>query len=525
MKNPRTLFLSSLRDMYRIALKASNQPDVPIEEWITKAQEEAQSRRSFLQKSAQIGIIATGSSVIFPTIKALSQNRMPKIAIVGAGIGGLACGYHLKKAGIPYTIYEASRRTNGRMLSMKGALAGGTWTEFGGEFIDTDHTEMHQLATELNLLKLDVDAPSERALTKDLFFFEGKHYTVKQVIQAFQPFAERIKKDQDSLSDEIDYLHPNNKEFDLLSIDAYLEKIGMTGWLTKLFQVAFAGEYGLDTDQQSSLNFLELFSPDTGKKHNKFELFGKSDERYKIIGGNDQIPSQLAELQKDNLVFDSKLSEVIEPKTGGYVLKFDGKPEVKADIVVLAIPFTTLREVQLKRIKLPEWKRRSIAYMGYGTNSKLMLGFQRRRWREHGYLGFMYHPEVHTGWDNSQFQNNNQGECGYSIFMGGKAGKELSLTEAPKYLDIIESAFPGTKQLHNNKQRIMNWAQNPFSKGSYSCYTTGQWTSIGFAEGIPVGNLYFAGEHCSIEFQGFMNGAAQTGRQVAEEIAKKIKVG
>lgn len=523
MKKSRSFLLTSLQQAFRMALAAKENTNIPFDEFIESQEYQALSRRNFLRQTTQAVTAGATASIIIPSIQGWAQNRMPKIAIVGAGLGGLNCGHHLKKAGINFTIYEASRRTNGRMMSVKGALAGGTWTEFGGEFIDTDHTEMHQLAKELNLLKLDVDAESERKLTKDLFFFDNKHYTVKQVIQEFLPFANKIKADQESLSDEIDYLHPNNKDFDNLSIDGYLEKIGLTGWLATMLKVAFTGEYGLDTGVQSSLNFLELFSPDTGKRHNKFELFGKSDERYKIIGGNDQIPTKLGEILKDHIVFDSKLVEIQEPKAGGYILKFDGKPEIKADILVLALPFTMLREVQLKKLNIPEWKRRSIAYMGYGTNSKLMMGFQRRQWRSQGYLGFLYHPEVHTGWDNSQLQNNNEGECGYSIFLGGEGGKNLGLNDAEKYLNIIESAFPGTKALHNNKRRIMNWAQNPFSKGSYSCYTTGQWTGIGFAEGIPVGNLYFAGEHASIEFQGFMNGAAQTGRTVAEEIIKKVK--
>jgi monoamine oxidase len=44
------------------------------------------------------------------------------------------------------------------------------------------------------------------------------------------------------------------------------------------------------------------------------------------------------------------------------------------------------------------------------------------------------------------------------------------------------------------------------------------------AEGLSVGNLLFAGEHCSREFQGFMNGGAQTGRLVAEAILHRLGV-
>lgn len=41
-------------------------------------------------------------------------------------------------------------------------------------------------------------------------------------------------------------------------------------------------------------------------------------------------------------------------------------------------------------------------------------------------------------------------------------------------------------------------------------------------ESTPVGNLHFAGEHCSLDFQGDMNGAAQSGRDVALDVLKKL---
>jgi monoamine oxidase len=33
-----------------------------------------------------------------------------------------------------------------------------------------------------------------------------------------------------------------------------------------------------------------------------------------------------------------------------------------------------------------------------------------------------------------------------------------------------------------------------------------------------VGHLFFAGEHCSYDFQGYMNGAAQSGADTAKAV-------
>lgn len=73
--------------------------------------------------------------------------RQPIIAIVGGGLAGLNCAYQLKKRGITATVYEGSDRTGGRVLTKQNFIASETYTELGGEFIDTGHKHMRNLAT------------------------------------------------------------------------------------------------------------------------------------------------------------------------------------------------------------------------------------------------------------------------------------------------------------------------------------------------------------------------------------------
>ena len=64
----------------------------------------------------------------------------------------------------------------------------------------------------------------------------------------------------------------------------------------------------------------------------------------------------------------------------------------------------------------------------------------------------------------------------------------------------------------------MVWSTFPFTKASYSAWTVGQYTTIAGSEIETVGNLFFAGEHTSYNFQGYMNGGAATGRIAAKSI-------
>jgi monoamine oxidase len=168
----------------------------------------------------------------------------------------------------------------------------------------------------------------------------------------------------------------------------------------------------------------------------------------------------------------------------------------------------------------------AINNLGYGHNSKLMLGFNSRVWRNYNYSGYVFTDKaIQTGWDNSFGQSGKSG--GFTVYGGGKAGLELGTgtaeSQSAKFVDQLEKMWPGCKKQYNGKAKRMHWPEYPYSKGSYACYKVGQYTSIRGAEIKPVGNFYFAGEHCSSYYQGFMNGAAETGRMAAQSILKAVK--
>jgi hypothetical protein len=71
--------------------------------------------------------------------------------------------------------------------------------------------------------------------------------------------------------------------------------------------------------------------------------------------------------------------------------------------------------------------------------------------------------------------------------------------------------------------RRAHWASAPNAKGSYTCYRPGQW-SFWSTEGLREGNLHFAGEHTSLDFQGWMEGAAETGAFAAAEVLNDLGV-
>lgn len=527
-KQSKTPLFSTLRRVFRLALAAEKRKTDSLE-MVQRDEEFRRSRRRFLENAGKATIVGAAlPQLILPGAKNFfSRAIMPRIAIVGGGIAGLNALHHLKKRGLDATVYESSNRTGGRMFTVQGAMGEGTWTEFGGEFVDTNHKDIWDLAKEFGFELIDYAQESEAKLIKEAFFFEGQHRTLAQVVEGFRAFAPRIQADIDKLSDEISYKTKSRftKKLDRISLSKYLENIGATGWVKSLIEVAYESEYGLSPSVQSSLNLLILISTDT--TNGAFEIFGDSDERYKVRGGNQRIPDALAKKYGSQIEMSRSL-ESIRAQGEQYALQFSGmSAPVIADYVVLAIPFTVLRKLEMK-IDMPKLKRRCIDTLGYGTNAKLMLGMKNHFWRKNGYGGLCYSDNgLPNGWDNAQLQTPDNGPAGLSILFGGPGGLAVGQgtpeQQKDKYLSRWEQIFPGATSAFTGKVARMDWPTQPHTLGSYICPTVGQYTSIVGAEQMPVGNIFFAGEHCGGDFSGFMNGAAKSGREAAEAIAAKLK--
>jgi monoamine oxidase len=259
-----------------------------------------------------------------------------------------------------------------------------------------------------------------------------------------------------------------------------------------------------------------------------FEIFGESDERYKVRGGNQQITDRLAQMMASQIHREHRLVAIREG-TRGYRLTFEraggGQVEVQADFVLLTLPFTLLREVDIQ-VALPPVKRRAIDELGYGTNAKLILGFARRFWRDQGWNGDFFTDEpFQSGWDSSRLQVGSAGSL--TLFLGGTPGVQVGQgtphSQAAAFLPGVERLFPGATTHYTGNAVRFHWPSYPYAKGSYSCWKVGQYTSIAGAEFEPVGRLFFAGEHTSIDYQGYMNGGAETGRRAARLIRQQIR--
>lgn len=360
----RSRMLAELRNLLR-ATRLAKTKRMPLDEVLQQAAERQHrtaepSRRRFVK---DLGAVAGAGLLVNHLPARAFANRAPRIAIVGGGIAGLNAALTLQDAGLASTIYEASRMVGGRIHSNTTCWEDNQTSEWCGEFIDSGHTCMQALAHRFGLTLVDELEAEPPQSTDTLFFFE-EYYGVKQAFRDFQAIADRLEEDASNLFpttfDPATHL-PRSVRLDHMSAYDWIENNVPDGHRSPLgayINSAYTNEFGLDTDRQSALNVV--YEMGFQEESSEFSIYGESDQRFHVLGGNDQISFAIAKgLPNESIKTEWWMESIAKQSDGTFALTFftpHGTRYVKADHVILTIPFSVLRGLDYRKggIRLAE---------------------------------------------------------------------------------------------------------------------------------------------------------------------------
>ncbi len=458
-----------------------------------------------------------------------------KVAIVGAGLSGLTLAYRLLQNGFSTQVFEGSPRVGGRTLTQRGFNDQGMFCEQGGELVDTGHEELRVLCQDLGIPLQPLNSAITAPLATDLFSVDGQNYSEKQLIKALRPLARALVQDQKQLRDGDSLAvptfenpigkNPAVQALDRMPLSQYLENSGMDRWAQRLVATAYMTEYGLESDQQSALNLIILMGVDSKKG---IKIYGESDEAFRIEGGSDRLAKTLASRLKDRspIYLEHRLV-ALRPQGERIRLVFDVRGqtrEVTAEMVVLTLPPSVLKTIDLRALPLTPVTNLAIHSWGMGTNSKLMFGFKKRYWHDLKSNGSAYLSPFGQCWETSRMQTGSAGIL--TAYTGGLLGQKPPKDLPQRAMASLNTVYPKIASHFDGNHSVNHWSLNPWSLGSYSCPRVGQYTSIygAFSRIELGGRLLFAGEHSSIDYAGYMNGAINSANRVADLLVKKRRV-
>lgn len=452
-----------------------------------------------------------------------------RITIIGAGLAGLTAAYRLRLAGHNPVLYEARTRPGGRVCT---AVINGSYEEMGGKnFGDGGEADaIEALAEELGVpintqefewpvqtvidgeaspfykIFLDMVPPTEELY--DMLKEQSKHaYSLGEIMDSFLGKESKMRK----LMETIVIAWEGSISYELAPQSVY-----STFW--QFYQMAYlAQKSGKDTEPKITFRSIK--------------------------GGNSRLVQALARAVEGSVHYGKALSKITRDEQGTH-LQFDDGQTVITDYLVLALPCTTLRLVDVQAGIIPDDQWQAIKSLQYGTNAKIVLPVKKvdkpaadfvitdksmNAWMsENRSLVTWYYggtPGCFDSTSKSDIEKKISQDAG--VFQKGYSNIDFLKSNPNAFVDNLFESYEGPV--------AVSWINDRYALGSYSNCGVDQhdWLHATIKDrGETVrkvfrpidGRIFFAGEHCSEVAPSTMEGAVLSGNSAAHLLSRYIKV-
>ena len=475
------------------------------------------SRRRFIKGAGGVALLGS-----YP----LAFANDPKVVVVGAGLAGLAAAWDLAQAGVDVRVAEQSSRAGGRIKTVRDVFDDGAWVDVGGQTSGPGYANFFYYAT---LFELEFEPQSVfRGRPEVLLDLEGQLYKGSalradpdawplELHDAEKPVAPSrlqshylapIAKEIGAVERVLD---PEFAKYDEMSLRALLESLG-----------ASPAALGL-IEHTVNYNSLETVSALSALRDMTRQLFSSGGQALNIKNGNQSLTDAFAAALGDRIRYKSKLKSV-KNINDAVTLHFDTPDSSEvwdADYVVLAIPFTALRNVSFEP-GLPPKRKAIVESLPYTQVAQTYLQTSTRFWSEDDNVLAIYSDGPLERLFNASSRM--QGDRGLLVNWvngtGTQAIRDMSAEAQAEFaVRELEKIWPGGRA-QIEKTYTNDWGKS-YAEGAYAHYAPGQMTRYAAEIPKPIGRLHFAGEHTELVAPG-MEGALTSGRRTAKEIIDRL---
>ncbi len=473
------------------------------------------SRRRFLQSAVLSAALPWGG-------RAAAAARPQRVAVVGAGLGGLVAAYELMRAGHTVSVFEALERPGGRVRTRRDVFGDGLYVEEGALEFGEGYTLLNQYIGQFGLPVSALAEPGAAA-TPEVFFVGGKRYAVARGHEPDWPYA--LSPDERRLGRQglwEKYAQPAarplaqpfdsramNRAARALDERTLAELVRKQGASDAAVLLMARAPFGGAFEHVSALQVL-LWR----------RFLALSQNWSCLAGGNDQLPRAFADRLGARLHYRAQLRGIAQDRSQVHlaIAHADALEQVSVDRVVLALPFSVLRRLQLGDA-FARHKRAIISGLRYESATRIFVHTNTRFWRQAGLDGSASTDlPVGTVRDFSAGQAGNAGILGTEVTAA--ASRRLAALSSPERVRLATESlgriFPeGT--VTGAAGSSVCWDNEPYALGAWGYFAPGEMSSMFTQIALPDGRIHFAGEHTSTLC--FMEGAVQSGQRAAQEIS------
>jgi monoamine oxidase len=465
------------------------------------------------------------------------------VAIVGAGLAGLVAARRLLAAGMEPIVVEARGRVGGRLLNEQ--IGEGKVVEVGGQWIGPTQERIAALAAELGVETFPTHDQGRHLIEigGKLASYSGpitdaSPRLVRDLSRAISPLAlvdfeqarARLDRMARSVPLEEPWLAEKALDWDRQTFATWVLRNTRTAAARTLFELATEAVWAAEPGDVSLLHVL--FYTRSGSGFNALLGTGGGAQQDRFHGGSQRLALLMAAQLGATRVRLAAPVRRTEYGPGGVLLHADGAAgepgglTVRARRAIVAIPPTLAGRIAYDP-PLPARRDQLTQRMPQGTVIKTMAIYEHPFWREGGLSG----QGASDGGPARVVFDNSPPDGSPGVLLGFLEGRLARQWGARPAAERREAILAGHRRLFGAQaarpERFIErvWAEEEWTRGCYGCLmTTGAWTEYGRALRVPIGPLHWAGAETATVWNGYMDGAVQSGERAADEALAALTV-
>lgn len=434
------------------------------------------------------------------------------VAVVGAGLAGLAAAEHLRAAGASVVVVEARDRVGGRAWSE--ALGRGRFDR-GGQWLGPGQDRLAALADRLGVAtfatwstgqKLLDDGERVRRYAGDVptlgpLELLQLHLAIRRVdrLTARVPAADPLAA-------------PRAAALDARTVANLARHLPRR--VRGVLDVAVGAIFGVTPAELSLLWFLAYLRAGGGLM-NLSTIAGGAQER-RFVGGAQTLAERWVE-RLDAPVVTAAPVRRVRQRDGEVVVTSD-RGAVAARAAVIAVPPPLAATIDLE--PAAPARAQLVQRTAMGAIVKVVVAYERAFWRERGLSGEVVSTRgpLSVLFDNTSHDGRQPALVG---FVQAGPARRWNGDAAPVVAQLVR--WFGAEAAAPQDLAITDWCAEPWSRGCpVAVMPPGALTTAGTTLRQPVGRVHFAGTETATAWTGYLEGALESGERAAREVVRVL---